>query len=387
MYHHRITGTGLTPTIPASSDFTDGSWLATDLGEGEIMFNMTDNRAWWRSNTGIIELATDLQNLWTQSGTDIVLDVPVTSPFLDPNVLPTNDSVSDLGSASAQWKNLYLYDTLSFDTDITIGILNGGTSNISIGYNAAATQGIAIGAFSVSLGVGAVSLGFNATGVGDDSITMGSSAIASGNSSIALGIGATANTVSSISIGNTATATGNSTIAIGGGSTGSGTRSIAVGGSATAIADRSTAIGFNTVTSNQGEFAHAPAELVAGQCGIISFSGTTTNTTTTELLLGSGVRFNIAAGESFVCDMQVLAQSAAIDVAMFTGKGVIKNVAGTTSLVGTFIMTQDAADVSMATTAVTVTANDTNDTLKVEVNGIAATTIRWIASVRFTKLY
>ena len=55
---HRITPTTVTPTIPASIDFTDGTWLTSDLGLGEIMFNMTDDKAWFRSDNGIIELAT-----------------------------------------------------------------------------------------------------------------------------------------------------------------------------------------------------------------------------------------------------------------------------------------------------------------------------------------
>lgn len=54
---HSVTPTGYVPTIPASEDFTDGSWLTTDLGLAEIMFNMTDDIAWWRSDNGIIRLA------------------------------------------------------------------------------------------------------------------------------------------------------------------------------------------------------------------------------------------------------------------------------------------------------------------------------------------
>lgn len=53
--HHRITTEGEEPTIPSSLDFTDGSWLITDLNVGEICFNITDDRAWFRSDNGIVE--------------------------------------------------------------------------------------------------------------------------------------------------------------------------------------------------------------------------------------------------------------------------------------------------------------------------------------------
>lgn len=55
--HHRFTTTDAVPTIPSISvDHTDGTWVATDLHLGEIGMNMTDDRFWWRSNNGIVEM-------------------------------------------------------------------------------------------------------------------------------------------------------------------------------------------------------------------------------------------------------------------------------------------------------------------------------------------
>lgn len=54
----RSTNTGETPTVAPSNDHTDGTWDALDIYTGEMFLNVQDSRAWFRSNTGIIELAT-----------------------------------------------------------------------------------------------------------------------------------------------------------------------------------------------------------------------------------------------------------------------------------------------------------------------------------------
>lgn len=54
----RSTNTGEIPTAAPSNDHTDGTWDALDIYTGEIFLNVADSRAWFRSNTAIIELAT-----------------------------------------------------------------------------------------------------------------------------------------------------------------------------------------------------------------------------------------------------------------------------------------------------------------------------------------
>jgi hypothetical protein len=56
----------------------------------------------------------------------------------------------------------------------------------------------------------------------------------------------------------------------------------------------------------------------------------------------------------------------------------IKNVGGTTSLVGTVntIGTDEAAGTSIA-----ITADDTNDALQINVTGVTSETWRWVAVV------
>ena len=49
------TVTGVVPTAGPTSDFTDGTWTATDIYEGEIMANVADSKVWMRMNAGIRE--------------------------------------------------------------------------------------------------------------------------------------------------------------------------------------------------------------------------------------------------------------------------------------------------------------------------------------------
>lgn len=46
---------GVQPTVPASSDHKDGTWLSTDIYEGEEFVNTADSRAYIRANNSIKE--------------------------------------------------------------------------------------------------------------------------------------------------------------------------------------------------------------------------------------------------------------------------------------------------------------------------------------------
>jgi hypothetical protein len=52
----RSTTTGEVPTIPASSEL-DETWLSTDIYKGEIFINLADDRIFYRSENGIVELS------------------------------------------------------------------------------------------------------------------------------------------------------------------------------------------------------------------------------------------------------------------------------------------------------------------------------------------
>lgn len=58
---HRIKRTNLTGVVPtahtASTDFTDGTWLNTDIREAEFFYNIPDKKLWIGTGTSSIEIA------------------------------------------------------------------------------------------------------------------------------------------------------------------------------------------------------------------------------------------------------------------------------------------------------------------------------------------
>ena len=53
--HHTVTSTG-SFTVPASEDFTDGSWDKWDLAQSELAVNTADNKVYIRVGSNIREL-------------------------------------------------------------------------------------------------------------------------------------------------------------------------------------------------------------------------------------------------------------------------------------------------------------------------------------------
>ena len=72
--HHRLTTPGSIFTVPATVDFTDGSWLSTDLMIGEIGMQISDDRLFFRTSNGIVEVSTSsgANSMWARVGDDIV---------------------------------------------------------------------------------------------------------------------------------------------------------------------------------------------------------------------------------------------------------------------------------------------------------------------------
>lgn len=50
------TVAGVIPTVPASNDHTDGTWLITDIYKGELFVNQDDNKVFTRTDSGIIQI-------------------------------------------------------------------------------------------------------------------------------------------------------------------------------------------------------------------------------------------------------------------------------------------------------------------------------------------
>ena len=106
---------------------------------------------------------------------------------------------------------------------------------------------------------------------------------------------------------------------------------------------------------------------------------TTTNSAVELFLDGSATRLTIPSGKYLTGTINIAGiKSDGATAARYIRQFSIKNVAATTSLVGT--VDTVGTDIANSTT-ISITADDTNDALKVEVTGIASETWRWVASV------
>lgn len=112
----------------------------------------------------------------------------------------------------------------------------------------------------------------------------------------------------------------------------------------------------------------------------------TTNATTTALTSGGGAasntnQFKLATGPSVI---KLSGHVTAInrtsgDVSAWEISGVCKQISGTVSLVGSATVNLIAQDSGASTWAVAVVADNTNKCIQVQVTGVAATTIDWVA--------
>lgn len=453
--HHRVDTPGSIFTIPASSDFTDGTWLITDLNLGELGINMVDDRIFFRTNNGIIEIetASGLNALWKRDGENIrAIENALTSPLIYPDILPPIDGVSSLGNAFYAWKDIHIsgnftQGTRNGLTNLNSAVFGGsvlgneasGDNSFSFGDNniSSAANSFSFGSGNLASGVNSYVEGLNnissgiashaeggliCTASGDYSHAEGSGTTASdicahseGAITIASAYCAHAEGVNTLASSTAAHAEGSSTIASNGAAhaegdttqaTGfyshsegsstiaSGIASHSEGSGTTASGDNSHSGGVSSISNHYAEWSRSSG--ADAQYGKVSFERRTTNNTITEIFLdglfslAGSLRFTVAVSTAY--KVRIYA-NAIIDsggnigsVAVFSGSGTIKNIAGTTTLLNPITMTQDEADAAIAAATMTVTADNTNDSLKVQVTGITSENIRWFVKVDYEKI-
>lgn len=250
----------------------------------------------------------------------------------------------------------------------TASAIVGGTGNTASGPNA-----VALGAA-------------RGTASGQSSLVQGEDSTASGANSIAIGVFSRATNFAAISIGANGLASGNQGVAIstGNGATASGGTCFAIGSSTTASATNAFATGFSAVANRQAMAAYAQGQFAAAgdaqEAKWILRNKTTDGTTAVTLFAdGSSVRCSLTSGKILHAMVLILgSKSDGTAVAEYCRQVCIKNVGGTTTLVGTVnaIGTDEAAGTSIA-----ITADNTNDALQIAVTGVAGETWRWVATV------
>ena len=254
----------------------------------------------------------------------------------------------------------------------------------------AATQvageaGVAIGirdtaaAFAVAIGVGSAANGTYAVSVG----------------------GFCSSAAASVAIGDTNTTSADGAVAIGKGNTAGLNQSVAIGGSISISSNGYHAVGlgrghsltnFNTLATGwsalcdrQSQQSHSSGNFAAlgdSQSARFVLRNKTTNATPTTLFAdGSAARLTIPSGKILFADILVSGiKSDGSAAGCYKRKVAIKNVAGTTALVGT-VETIGTDIEDNASTDVAITADNTNDALEISVTGIASETWRWVAVV------
>lgn len=215
--------------------------------------------------------------------------------------------------------------------------------------------------------------------------------VASGNTSV-------------ISGGSQNTASGSLAVVAGGSqNTASGSNSVVSGGSVnTADANYATVVGGygGTARGIAGAVVEGAGAAILGSTAGLSqmrrfiLARQTTNATPTTLATDSNAagisnQIVLPQNSAFFFQGAVIANvTSGGNTKGWTIEGVIKRgvLAATTTLVGSATVTSSYADAGAAAWTIAVTADTTNGCLKIEVTGAAATTIRWVATVRTTEV-
>jgi len=157
------------------------------------------------------------------------------------------------------------------------------------------------------------------------------------------------------------------------------------GGAAASTANWGFAHGQSAETRLYGQIAHAAGRFSAladAQATKFILRIKTTNATATTMMLdGSTTRLTIPSGKMMFADIWLSGiKSDGSAAATYRRKAAIKNVGGTTSLIGS-VETIGTDYEDNVLTDVAITADDTNDALQINVTGIAAETWRWVAVI------
>ncbi len=238
-----------------------------------------------------------------------------------------------------------------------------------------------------------------------------SSQVASGSNSFVVGQNSTASGNISIAIGSSATASGNTAIAIGSSVQSTATNSVAIGSSCISSAIYSTSMGRQSRSTLASQFSRASGQFAtqgdaqtSQLTAIRSIAGTAaaeltldgnTPSATGRLILNltgatNGRIWNAIVQLSAICTTAGGTVTVGESFIGTYNLG-IKRIGATTSLVGTVQnMITAQADTNMSSSVVTITADDTNESLKIEftppTGANASTVIRVVATVYLTEV-
>jgi len=412
-----VTGTspiassgGATPAISIANAAADGvtkgaaAFTASDFDatSGVVSIDYTNGQAASGSTKGFLT-STD----WTTFNSK---QATITTGAVDNAILRADGT----GGATLQNSDLNIDDaTVSTQANVAITNQHSGQTNSALvltpkGTGAmiagpkpdgTATGGNARGARAVDLqrnrstaaqvasGADAVvSGGAQNTASGINSSVLGGSLnTASGNSSAVLGgyNGTASGICASVLSGDSSIASSNSCVAFGLQCSAQGVSSFAIQEITRASARISFSSGANSLADRHAMQAHSAGQFAAQgdaqRARFVLRCKTTTNTAVEMALDGATTYLGIPSGKYLTGTINIAGiKSDGSATASYIRQFSIKNVAATTTLVGT-VNTIGIDTVSL--TSISITANDASDYLSVQVTGIASETWRWVASV------
>ena len=293
--------------------------------------------------------------------------------------------------------NVCALEATGATTNVAVAIVPKGTGAVMFSVpDGTAAGGDARGANAIDLQAYRTAASQVASAV--RSTVVGNSNRASGSYSAAVGSGCQATGAFATAVGSNATAAqygaalgydvdaGNTAVVVGAQSIASGYASVALGNGCVASQWGAVATGFVAKADRVGMRAHAHDRFAAsGDSQRVDFGlyAKTTDATPQTMLLGktynTTAQLTIASGKILHATVQVIgSKSDGSAIAIYQRQVAIANVGGTTALVGSVnTIGSDTA----ASTSLSITADNTNDSLKIEVTGIAAETWRWFAGV------
>jgi hypothetical protein len=235
------------------------------------------------------------------------------------------------------------------------------------------------------------------------------SQVASGANSFVVGLNSTAAGSTAIAIGSSSSATGNTAIAIGSSTQSSATNSVAIGSSCISSAIYSTSMGRQSRSTLASQFSRASGQFATqgdAQTSQLTAFRSITGTAAAELTLdGAAATGRLILNLTGATNGRIWNSIVQLSAICTTAGGTvtvgeafigtynlgIKRIGATTSLVGTVQnMITAQADANMSSSVVTITADDTNESLKINftppTGANASTVIRAVATVYLTEV-
>ena len=162
------------PTIPSSSDHTDGTWLATDIYKGEMFYNEANDSLWTRGTNGIVHLGGRAKLVIPTAQVLTLNSVPVAFGL----TVPTGYAIQGI-TASLKLD----FNSVAYATNTQVKLLINGAAQYQFIFNSAVLASAA-NTFN-SVGMGALS-GNNLISATDMTVTVNAGNPTAGNSDITI---------------------------------------------------------------------------------------------------------------------------------------------------------------------------------------------------------